>query len=89
MEGVDVCWSLNDGDDSCLATDAAGSATGTVDFKPGDVLVLNASKSGYFPFMVEYHLDEDTPETNDVTWAMIGDALSTSPSPRSVQRLTR
>ena len=75
VEGVNVCWSLNDGDDSCLETDASGSATGTVEFKPGDLLVLNASKSGYFPFMVEYRLDEDTLETNEVTWAMIGDSL--------------
>ena len=50
-------------------------ATGTAEFLPGDVLVLNGSKSGCFPFMAEYHLDADTPETGDVTWLMIGDTL--------------
>jgi hypothetical protein len=75
VEGVDMCWSLNDEEDNCVTSDANGTATGTAEFKSGDILVFNASKSGYFPFMVEYHLNEDTPEEGEVTWAMIGDTL--------------
>jgi hypothetical protein len=75
VEGVSVCWSLNGGADTCATTDTDGVASGSVEFQAGDLLVLNASKDKFFPFRVEYYLDENTPATVAVTWAMIGDAL--------------
>ena len=75
VDGVNLCWSLNGGEDTCVSTNADGKATGSVDYVAGDLLVLNATKDNFFPFRVEYYLDEDTPETAEVTWAIIGDAL--------------
>lgn len=75
VEDVTLCWSLNGGEDTCLTTDANGQATGSVDFVAGDMLVLNATKDKYFPFRVEYYLDETTTGTVSATWAFINETL--------------
>ena len=74
VEGAEVCWAINDGEATCVETDAEGQATGSVDVLPGDQLHLSGSKTGYYPFTTTYIVPE-MPVGGSVSWALVQDAI--------------